>query len=179
VVTVRPRHGNLFRCSRSLTVRQCEALSTVVLTMPLLLMVVVSGLYVAIWTVTGRSRAGGHLGPGPWGSQADWPPFVIPAAVPWAVVGAMAVYATVVVVRPPGRAPGVTPGGLLFWYTLGSTQLYLYGSFFNETPAWSRTPRIGAVVVLSTGFLAWGVLFAMHRRRARRAVSRQKQEQEP
>ena len=178
-MTGRTRDRNRSDCAGSLTVRQCEALSTVVLTMPLLLMVVVSGLYLAIWTVTGRSRAGGHLGPGPWGSQADWPPFVIPAAVPWTVVGAMVVYATVVVGRPPGRAPGVTPGGLLFWYTLGSTQLYLYGSFFNETPAWSRTPRIGAVVVLSTGFLAWGVLFAMHRRRARRAVSRQKQEQEP
>jgi len=147
--------------------------STVMLTLPLLLMAVVSGLYLAIWTATGRERPGGHLGPGPWGSQEDWPPFVVPPAVPWAVVVAMVAYAIVVVQR--GGARSASSRDFLFWYALGSTQLYMYGGFFHETPAWSTTPRVGAGVVLVTGIVA-----AVALRIARRpSVRPAEQEQEP
>jgi len=174
VVTVRPRLRGRAGSAPRPVVRGSEALSAFALTLPILLMVVVSGLYLAIWLITGRRRPGGHLGPGPWGSQDDWPPFVVPAAIPWAVVGAMVLYAIIiVVVRQRGAESAAGPGEVLFWYTLGSTQLYLYGSFFDETAAWSRTPRIGAVVVLLTGLSASVMLRIRRSSRARRLEERQ------
>ena len=154
-------------------VRGSRALPAVVLTLPILLMIVVSGLYLTLWLIAGRQRPGGHLGPGPWGSQDDWPPFVIPAAIPWAVACAMVVYAVIVVVQQRRPEPAVGPGELLFWYTLGSTQLYFYGSLFDETAAWSRTPRIGAVVVLLTGLSASVMSVVGRRSQARRLEAQQ------